>query len=250
MGVFVRGRKLWITYKAPDGRWRNVPSGLYVGDEDKAREMFERLNSTARAARAMASAVETTWSARWRRPRPLHEQPVAHADHRGPVFICEEGEAPRLLDQIGVDGACRTLRSTTGAVRSVSVDVPAYVAPAGLDVPDLQFQEHWIYLIATSPEMTLERVKIGYEKHLASRLVTFRTVTPMATLLRAWPVRGIHDEEKAIDAVSSFGSCVGGHRRRSGRVRRVKGAEVFDIDLDLLPHLIDSVTSVLARGGE
>ena len=40
MGVFVRGRKLYIRFKAPDGKWRNAPSGYNVGQEAEAQALY------------------------------------------------------------------------------------------------------------------------------------------------------------------------------------------------------------------
>ena len=33
MGVFARGRKLWITFKDVEGKWRNVTTGYDVGQK-------------------------------------------------------------------------------------------------------------------------------------------------------------------------------------------------------------------------
>jgi integrase len=55
MGVFVRGKKLWIRFRDVDGVWRNVASGLVVGQERLARAKFEALEAAASRATGATS---------------------------------------------------------------------------------------------------------------------------------------------------------------------------------------------------
>lgn len=52
MGVFARGRKLWIRFRDVDGKWRNIRSGFDVGQEQLAQAREEAL--LARVAAELA----------------------------------------------------------------------------------------------------------------------------------------------------------------------------------------------------
>ena len=50
MGVFARGRKLWITWRDVDGKWRNATTGLAVGQEELAQAAYEAVVRQVREA--------------------------------------------------------------------------------------------------------------------------------------------------------------------------------------------------------
>src|SRR5687767_2738010 len=41
--IYKRGKKLWLRFKGPDGKWTQSPSGFEVGQEQQAREALRRL---------------------------------------------------------------------------------------------------------------------------------------------------------------------------------------------------------------
>ncbi len=41
--IYKRGKKLWLRFKGPDGKWTQSPSGFEVGQEKQAREALRRL---------------------------------------------------------------------------------------------------------------------------------------------------------------------------------------------------------------
>jgi len=47
--VYRRGQKLWIGFKAPDGRWTYSATGLPVGQEAEARRLLEQVTVRARS---------------------------------------------------------------------------------------------------------------------------------------------------------------------------------------------------------
>src|SRR4051812_24807675 len=38
-GVFVRGRKLWMTLRVRPGEWKNLPTKYHIGEEVRAAEL-------------------------------------------------------------------------------------------------------------------------------------------------------------------------------------------------------------------
>ena len=51
MGVFARGRKLWIRFHDVD-RWRNAPTGYSVGEEGKAQGVLAEVEARLERQRA------------------------------------------------------------------------------------------------------------------------------------------------------------------------------------------------------
>jgi integrase len=58
MGVFTRGRKLWIRFADVDGTWRSASTGYLVGDEARAREVLSEVETRVAAQRGAALATE------------------------------------------------------------------------------------------------------------------------------------------------------------------------------------------------
>lgn len=71
MGVFRRGERLWVRFKAPDGRWRNERTEFVVGQEEKAgrafRALVERLAAGVElvGARSAATTLDEYASMKW-----------------------------------------------------------------------------------------------------------------------------------------------------------------------------------------
>jgi integrase len=57
MGVFVRGKKLWITYKDVNGEWKNASTGFDVGQEELAQRTYDDVVAGVRAATAGGNTV-------------------------------------------------------------------------------------------------------------------------------------------------------------------------------------------------
>ncbi len=49
MGIFVRGRRLWIRLKGADGKWTNQRTEFFVGQEHEAQRAFDALTRTIAA---------------------------------------------------------------------------------------------------------------------------------------------------------------------------------------------------------
>src|SRR5690242_12149264 len=57
MGIYVRGKTLWLRYRDIDGKWRNASSGYTVGDERKAKKALAEIEARVSAARAPTRAA-------------------------------------------------------------------------------------------------------------------------------------------------------------------------------------------------
>lgn len=57
MGVFVRGTKLWITFKNAAGKWQNSATGCSVGQEEQAQAMLEDVLDEVRKAQGKPGLV-------------------------------------------------------------------------------------------------------------------------------------------------------------------------------------------------
>ncbi|MDX2093934.1 MAG: hypothetical protein SFX73_39235 [Kofleriaceae bacterium] len=59
MGVFVRGNKLWITFKDVNGSWRNVATGHRVGEEKLAQAKYDEIVARVQDAKPADGGVLT-----------------------------------------------------------------------------------------------------------------------------------------------------------------------------------------------
>ena len=57
--VYRRGQKLWIGFKAPDGRWTYSATGLPVGQEAEARRLLEQVKVRARGLPRLRPSEQT-----------------------------------------------------------------------------------------------------------------------------------------------------------------------------------------------
>ncbi|MGE0403297.1 MAG: hypothetical protein AB7T06_41705 [Kofleriaceae bacterium] len=68
MGVFTRGRKLWITFKDSDDKWKNRPTGLNVGQEELAQAAYDEVVARVKSSTPLAAAGPLTvraWAKSW-----------------------------------------------------------------------------------------------------------------------------------------------------------------------------------------
>lgn len=77
--------------------------------------------------------------------------------------------------------------------RSLHVDpncvyaLPDDLEPRIITPFDASTKSGWLYAVALVPELTFDRIKVGYsEKHPGSRLESFRTTNPTAVMLGFW----------------------------------------------------------------
>jgi integrase len=68
--IYVKGRRLYLSIKNADGQWRQLASGLSVGDEARARKMLADLEKGAERERRVGKAPDgpltvAKWSAKW-----------------------------------------------------------------------------------------------------------------------------------------------------------------------------------------
>lgn len=61
--------------------------------------------------------------------------------------------------------------------------------PGGILVPALPDDSGLFYVLALVPELSKERIKVGFALSLGSRLESHRTVAPTAAIVSTWPCR-------------------------------------------------------------
>lgn len=68
--IYVKGHRLYLSVKNADGKWRQLASGLSVGDEVRARKMLADLEKSTERDRRVGRAPEgpltvSKWSEKW-----------------------------------------------------------------------------------------------------------------------------------------------------------------------------------------
>lgn len=53
MGVFARGKRLWVRCKQPDGKWVNLRTEYFVGEETKAKRSLKAMNDRLEAGESI-----------------------------------------------------------------------------------------------------------------------------------------------------------------------------------------------------
>ena len=72
--VYARGRKLWIRFKGPDGKWTQSKSDYYVGQEREARELLDEVEERIAAGSkyqdgSQGPVTVERYAARWIKDR-------------------------------------------------------------------------------------------------------------------------------------------------------------------------------------
>ena len=57
MGVFTRGKTLWIRYRDIDGKWRSESTGCGLDEEEKALKALDKIEAHIRASRTPATVA-------------------------------------------------------------------------------------------------------------------------------------------------------------------------------------------------
>jgi len=98
----------------------------------------------------------------------------------------------------------------------------------------VQNGDGWFYIVQIVPELDSLRIKLGFATDTQRRLNAFRTISPTANLVKAWPCR-ITWERAAIDSATRHGCSLVAY-----------GSEVYQCeDLTALVERLDNFFAIM-----
>jgi hypothetical protein len=143
--------------------------------------------------------------------------PDMQAEEFGHCLYFRYGDAARLIvykeDGSGIGCFGNDHIRLDSFTRTVKKIPPGLYAPIPEEIFLKDPFKGWLYAVATNPDLSLHRLKVGWTSKPVERLIDFRTADPNALLLGLW---------QSFPAIE---------RKAHSAIRgRIRDSEVFDVD--------------------